>query len=124
MIIMRDFKPEDVPGIDEVFHKQQFGVPSLNHVFVNKVIEQDGRIIAYGVVKQFAEAVLILDQTLPIRTKAEVVKQVIPAAAEICANLGLEQLYLTTNNEGYAQTLQKRYGFIQCSTPYYLLNLG
>lgn len=125
MIILRDFYESDIPGISEIHERQpNLGVPSLDHVFINKTIEQDGKILGYGVVKQFAEAVLILDHSLDKRTKAEAVKQSMRIAIHGAEMLNLEQLYITTPYEGFSKVIQKHYNFVECPNTFYLLNLG
>jgi hypothetical protein len=111
---LREFNYEkDVQQIDEIFRRQpDIGVPSLNHVFDNGVVENgDGRSLAYGVVKEFAEAVLIIDRRIRKREKASAIKLVIPRAINVCRENNLEKLVIITDEEGYINVLKKHYGF-------------
>lgn len=124
MVILRNFQQEDVEPLSEIHRKQpDLGIPSLSHVFVNKTIESDGKVLGYGVIKQFAEAVLILDGDVLKRDKVEALRQVMRIAIKASEEANLEQLYLTTSHPGWAYALQNSYGFVKCPDPFYLLNL-
>lgn len=121
---LRDFRESDIVGISDIHEKQPgLGVPSLSNVITNRTVVDGDKVLGYGVLKHFAEAVLIVDNDISIRQRAEVARQVMYCVIADATLAGLEQLYLTTNHKGWQAVIQKHYGFVQCPDPFFLLNL-
>jgi len=121
---VRDFRISDIEAIDRIHKKQpSLGVPALGNMLANRVIELDGRVIGYAVIKLFAEGVLILDQEERKAVRAEVIKEVMDESIGICADAGIEQYYITTSHPGFREILRNRYGFVECPDKFLLLNL-
>lgn len=124
MIYLRDFDNSDILDIDAVYRKQPWnGVPSLKNVIVNRTIFKDQTIVGYGVVKRFAVATMVVDPDLRKRDKAEIVRGMLRIAIESGRVNGLEQLYLTTPMENFADVLRNSYGFVNCLNPFLVLDL-
>src|SRR5215468_5646736 len=99
-------------GVDIIFKSQpDLGIPSLKNVVDNAIIEEDGEVIAYGVIKLYAEGVLILNRSLPKRERAEAVILMLSKALKVAKKSGLEQLYVTSTDDGYTEVLKNRFGF-------------
>lgn len=95
--------------MDEVYRSQnEFGVPSLRNVITNISIIDAGRIVGYGVVKVFAEAILLLHSGIRKRVKAESYKLSIEFAIRECKKNNIEYLYVISNMESFSQILRNR----------------
>lgn len=104
----------DAMEIDQIFRSQpDIDVPSLRHTYDNAVAENsNGRLLAYGVLKEFAEAVLIINrESTRKREKAAIIKLVISRAIKTCKKNHLEKLIIITEDESYSKVLEKRWGF-------------
>jgi len=116
---VREFEfGRDVAPIDEIFKRQpELGIPSLYNVLDNAIIEkEDGSIAAYGVVKIFAEGVLIMNRDFTRkREKAEVVLKMINRAIESCKTQGIEKFIVISNDDAYTKVLKKHFGFERMS---------
>lgn len=124
-IKIRDFSDEDIPEIDKIHKKQpELGVPSLRHVLVNKVFEENGRIVGYGVIKIFSEAVLIIDKDISKVSKGRVLKTGMKIALDTCKKNKLEQLYLITSFPNFANILAKHYKARLCNGSTMLIDLS
>lgn len=126
MIISRVLRETDIAKIDEIFKKQpNMGVPSARNMVVNGVIEDTDKdkVIAYGVVKLFGEAVLILDKDIRKRDKAKAIRQVMNIAISFSRDRNLEYLYLISNSGSFSEVLKKKYGFIKCPGELLMLDL-
>jgi len=126
MIVPRVFKPSDIAEIDAIFKKQpELGVPSIRNMIINGVIEDTdtNKVIAYGVVKLFGEAILILDKDIPKRDKAKALREVMKIAISFSRERYLEYLYLISNSESFSEVLKKKYGFIKCPGELLMLDL-
>ena len=125
---VREFEfARDVAPIDEIFQRQpELGIPSLYNVLDNAIIEkEDGSIAAYGVVKIFAEGVLIMNRDFTRkREKAEVVLKMINRAIESCKAQGIEKFIVISNDDAYTKVLKKRFGFDKMSGETLFLELG
>lgn len=115
---LREFDlSRDALPIDEIFKKQpELGIPNLRNVLDNAVIERDGELVAYGVVKIFAEGVLIVNRAKTRkREKAEIVLKTINRAIDSCKKMGIEKFIVISNDSGYTKVLEKRFGFKEIS---------
>lgn len=114
MIISREFLDEDIPGIDDIFKRQlDTGVPSLKNIIVNStLVEHDtGKIVGYGAVKLFAEAILILDKDIKKKHKAQALREAMKTAIVYSRNSSLEYVYAICEDSKFSKVLQKSYGF-------------
>lgn len=125
MTIVRDFKIEDVQPIDCIFKRQpSIGVPSLKNLVINATITDDnGKIVGYGAVKIFTEAVLILDKSLSKQEKAKAVIEAMQTAILFSKDAGVEQLYAIASDPSFAEVLRHRYGFEECPGALLMLDL-
>lgn len=125
-IIARHLKPGDVIPINDIFERQpELGVPSLKNMIINAVMEDEDthEIIAYGVVKVFAEATLIMDRSKDKRTKALALMEAMKTAILYSRDAGVEMLYAISTNESFTQCLKNRYKFKEVPGTLLCLNL-
>jgi hypothetical protein len=123
----RGFKLSDINEISRIHKRQpELGVPSLQKVLVNcTFIDQDqGKVVGYGVLKVFAEAVLIIDKRITKASKAIALKEGMEIAIAGCKQRGIEQLYIITSFPGFAGILQKHYSAKKCAGDTLLIELG
>lgn len=116
MIIARDLVKSDILPIDEIFRKQpELGVPSLKYMVVNCTIEdtEKNKVLAYGAVKIFSEAVLIMDKSLRKRDRAMALMEAMKTAIVYSRDAGVEILYANSNDEGFTKVLENRYKFVR-----------
>jgi hypothetical protein len=114
MVHLRPFRQEDISEIDTIwrrFYKGQFGVPSLKNVIESKVITADGKILGFGMVKLFAEGVIILDKDAPLNSRAKGIIVGIEHAMDVVKQADLEQFHIFTDDPHYIEVLQKHWGF-------------
>jgi len=117
----------DVKQIDRIFKaRDDVGVPSLKNVIINSTIvdSETQEIIGYGVVKCYAEAVLILDPNIRKRVKCSAVATGVNFAIEMCKRKGIEQLFIFSNTDPYTKVLKNKFGFKQASGVTLFLELG
>lgn len=113
-IISREFRESDIMPIDEIYNRQpSLGVPSLKNMIINSTLEDEitGKIVGYGVVKIFAEAVLILDKEIPKQDRAVALTEAMQTCLLFCKDAGVEVLYAVASDENFAKVLEKSYLF-------------
>lgn len=125
-VIARHLKSSDVIPINNIFERQpELGVPSLNNMVINAVMEDEdtGEIVAYGVVKIFAEATLIMDRSKNKKMKALALIEAMKTAILYSRDAGVEMLYAISTNANFTKCLKNRYKFKEVPGTLLCLNL-
>ena len=123
-IITRDLRESDIISIDEIYQRQpNIDVPSLKNMITNAVIEDEetGKVLGYGAVKLFTEAILILDKELPKKDRAIALVEAMKNAIIFSRDAGIEHLFAVSSDPSFAKVLEHRYKF--CRIPGVLLRL-
>jgi hypothetical protein len=122
----RELQPGDslvIDGIYEKFHRDGFGIPSRTHLVTEGVAENESGVIAYGMVKLFCEAIMVLDLDQPDREKISAIRELMSVAIMDSTKLGAEQLHVFVQNPNFAEVLKKHFGFMPCKGEALVLNL-
>jgi hypothetical protein len=111
----RSFKVEDWPEILALKNKYykgelSFADPTKNAVTDLVITDDSDKIIGFGIVGLFAEAVMILDQSLPARLKVQMLRAMMEEAIEGSKAYGLDYLHMFSKREGFLDVLKKHYG--------------
>lgn len=112
---IREFRSGDEFEIDEIWkkhHSQDFSVPARKNLVVERVAEDEkGKIIAYGNVKLFAEAFILLDKDAPVRLKVRALQELLLEAFRGADMSGLEDVYCFCKDPEFATLLSKHFSF-------------
>jgi len=82
---------------------------------VDGVIEDDtGKVVAFGIVKPFAEAVFICDQDEPRVTRGKALNMLMDTAIAGTRARNLRQLHVFVSDPKLAEALKKHHGFELC----------
>ncbi len=115
MLITRDYNILDAEQINTLWSKHysnEFGLPTLDNTIIRRVIEVEGKIVAYGFAKLFAEATLVLDQSHPRTLKVQALQALMFDAIRGCKEHNLSQLHaIVKDRPQYVNLLKKHYGF-------------
>jgi hypothetical protein len=86
-MIIRPYKVEDLEAIDNIYTKYyagEYSLPDLSHTVTNAVVQDGDRIVGFGLVKLWAEAVMVLDKELPRKPKVLGFDMLINHAVNAC----------------------------------------
>lgn len=115
MVRLRSFRQGDVEDVDRIWrehHSSDFSVPNRNNCVIDAVVEdENGKVVAYGQVKMFAEAMLILDLNASQRQKIEAIKLLMLEAFRGTRMAGLEQMYCFIQDPDFAKLIERHFGF-------------
>lgn len=114
MIRLRPVREDDLVSVDQIWnrhHRCDFGVPSLANVIDSRMIEGDSGVIGFGMVKLFAEGVIILDKDQSLTSRAKGIIIGIEHALDVVKMAGLEQFHIFTDDPHYIEVLKKHWGF-------------
>ena len=123
-IKLRSFSWDDVPAISKIWedhHSDHFGLPNRRSSVIDAVVEHDNKIIAYGQLKLFAEAMLFLDKSAPLRARATAWRLLMLEAFRGAEQAGIREIYAFITDPNYALLLQKHFHFFQADKPGELL---
>ena len=80
-------------------------------VIDDAVVLKDGKVIAYGAVQLFAEAVLVMDQEVPKLDKARALKDLMHLAFITTNRQRIQQLHIYTKDDKFSNLLIEQFGF-------------
>lgn len=124
MPVLRRFKDSDIEAIDAIWrmhHSLDFSVPNRNNSIVDAVVEESGKVIAYGQVKKFAEAIFILDKNASKRNKIIALKLLMLEAIRGTNIAGIEDIYSFIKDPEFATLISKHFSFEVVDEPGELL---
>jgi N-acetylglutamate synthase-like GNAT family acetyltransferase len=104
---------EDVSRILELCRDTDYESDPFRDILSDRVIIDGEKLIAYGAIKRFTEAVLVLDKSKNVRTKIKALKELLNAAYFETRKVGLTELHVFTKNDSFANILRKHFGFLK-----------
>lgn len=114
-MIIRRAETTDIPTILEINKQNDFPLPKFENLITQALVEDNGKIIAFGMVKAFAEAILILDKTVPNRKKIEALQNLMLEAIRGGRQHNMTQLHAFIKDAKFEQFMKEHYGFEDCS---------
>ncbi len=114
-MIIRGVKTDDVLQLRALCDKYShagFDLPAKNNIFADAVVEHEGKIVAYGIVKLLAEAILIMDHSVSTKERAEALTLLIQEAVKETSKKNLLELQAVCEPK-FASVMKKHYGFQQ-----------
>lgn len=115
MTRLRSFRRSDIEAIDRIWrehHSDDFSVPDRQNALIDAVVEnKHGEVIAYGQVKVFAEAMLILDLNASQREKIQAIKSLMLEAFRGADMAGIRQMYAFIEDPDFALLIKRHFGF-------------
>lgn len=122
----RELRMDDLERINQIyenFFQDQIYLPSLNHTIGNGVISNDNDIVAFGMVRLYPEAIIVIDQDASPRNKGIALKLLFDEAIKACKNKNFKELNATVHNNKYGDLLSKHFGFKDCGGKTMQINL-
>jgi hypothetical protein len=111
---IRKYRPEDAGKVDEIYDRcwlGTFGRPNLSHVLSAAVIEDDGKVIAFGCLELMVEAVMIVDTDAPVDKRVEALTQLIETAKFVARDKTFERFYVFPSDSHFLGILMKHFEF-------------
>jgi len=121
---LRCFTWDDVPAISKIWedhHSDYYGLPNRRSSIIDAVVEDQGKIIGYGQVKLFAEAMLFLDKSAPLRSRVNAFRMLILEGFRGTEQAGIQELYAFCADPDFALIMQKHFRFFKADRPGELL---
>jgi hypothetical protein len=111
----RKFLVGDLEKVSEIYERdysQDFSLPNLDHTIGNGIITSSSdRILGFGMVKCYPEAIIILDKTSSNRDKVNSLKLLYENAIRVCKDRNFNELRCHIIDDSYGQLLTKHFNF-------------
>jgi hypothetical protein len=124
MNTLRAYQPSDLAAISKIWedhHSSFYGLPDRRAAVIDAVVENDGKIIGYGQVRLFAEAMLFLDMDAPLRSRIQALQQLMREAFRGTERAGLREIYAFIQDPDFSLLMQKHFHFVAADKPGELL---
>lgn len=107
----------DVDRIWKRFYADKFSLPNLNNTVTTLVAVKDNKLIAFGMIKLYAEAIMVMDGDASLRDKTVANELLLARGFEDARDFGLEELIVSVSDEKYIELLKNKYDFKLPSQP-------
>ena len=111
---IREFKKSDVQEIEKIhsrFHQDGFNMPEIANAYATAIVEDNDKILGFGMVRDITESIMILDLSLPLTTKTEVLTELIKESVRKSHHPFIHSF---VENQIFDMMLKKRYGYKPC----------
>ena len=99
-------------AIKQIIDKHEFNLPSRKNVVTEATVtNKNGDVVAYGMVKAFAESVIILDPDASSKDKISSLSQLMRQAIRDSHLAGFDQVHGFFKSDKFAEVMKKHYGF-------------
>ena len=86
-------------------------LPNLDHTIGDGVVLSRDKVIAFGMVKCYPEAIIIIDQEISLRDRVESLKILHENAIRVCRDRRFKEMNALIHNDGYGKLLAKHFNF-------------
>ena len=117
-MVIRELQTADLVPIDafwQKYHKGIRGIPSRD-LLVSEAVVENGKIIGYGHVKAFGEALMFLNEDASKFARAKAFKLMMDKAIFDSKRLGLDLLHVGVEDENFEMLLRSKYKFTDRGT--------
>lgn len=114
---LRRTRGSDAARVNEIYqkhHADHFGVDNKN-VITKGIVERDDRVVAFGMVRTIAEAIMVLDLDEPTKTKVRSLTYLLEGALFDAAASGFDSLHVFVQDKSFAEILKRHHGFQVCA---------
>jgi len=122
-MIIRPYKKGDEEELSKLMSQHNFNFPLTNLLSIF-VVEDEGRIIAWGVLKQFVEAIFMPDKTAQKRDIIESLKLLNTECLNQSRLNKIEQVHSFITDEKFQEVLIKHFGYGECTGKALFLNVA
>lgn len=117
----RPAKKEDWPFLVELIKGHDFSFPDFKNILDIVVIEDNGKIVAWGFTEKFVEAVFVPAVDSSNITKVKSLKSLTEKLGELTRARGIEQIHSFIQDDRFAKLLVERFDYgVASGTPLFL----
>jgi hypothetical protein len=120
MNTLRSFQWSDEPAISKIWEEHfshVYSLPNRKSIIVDAVVENEDKIIGYGQVRLFAEAMLFLDYNASKKDRIDALKKLMLEAFRGTQVAGIQELYAFILDPDFAKLIEKHFHFFPADRP-------
>ena len=124
-MLVRPFMRSDLDQIEKIheqYHSQGFGMPDVADAYAHVVCELDGKILAYGQVRDITESIMLLDHSLEKRVKIECLRQLMREAIFSASKREHDQIHAFVQDPSFELVLKRQFGYKDCKGKALVMN--
>lgn len=111
-MICRNIVKSDLEVIRELNEQQDFKLQGIDNCIVDKIVLSDAEeVIAYGIVKHMAEAIILVNPDAPKISRAKAMQKLMEYAIYGSAKVGINQLHCFVSDPKLVHLLKNKYKF-------------
>ena len=114
LMIVRTFKPSDLEQIEELhrkFQSEAFSMPDIAEAYATALVEVEGRILGFGLLRNISESIMLMDLSIPKRIRSVVLSELIK---ESIRNSKHEFVHSFVQDDSFETVLKKHFGYVEC----------
>ena len=118
---VRPAKKEDYSQLVELHKGHEFPLPEWKNILDVLVVEDDGKIVAWGYTKKFVEIVFVPNKNTSKITKVKSLKLLSKMSSELTKARGIDMVHSFVTDDYFAKLLVERFKYGVCTgTPLFL----
>lgn len=106
-------KSADLAIINKLNLLQDFKLRDLNNIIIDRIVREDNKTIAYGIVKKMAEAIILVNPNVSLVSRAKALRELMKYAEFGARSQNCQQLHCFVKNERLAKALEKHFNFVR-----------
>jgi hypothetical protein len=113
-MIIRTYGPADLQQLEEIhrkFHTEDFPMPDITEAYATALVEVEGKILGFGLLRNISESIMLLDLSLPKRIKSVVLSELIK---ESIRNSKHDFVHSFVGDESFEKVLKNHFGYVDC----------
>jgi|TARA_R110000824_G_scaffold4300_1_gene20592 hypothetical protein len=100
-----------VEDLHSTFYGDEFPFPSMTKTIQAMVVEDNGQVQGFGVVKEISECIMVLDKSQGKLQRARLVDTLLPHAFTVAQEAGHDGVHAFVQDEYFARFLKRKFGF-------------
>lgn len=122
---IRYVKDSDLELIAQLNDLQDdFKLNGREHSIIERIAMDGDESVAYGIVKELAEAIILVNPNMPRAKRAKALAELMQYAEFGTARMGIDQLHCFVKDDLLARMLERKFNFIRTKDIVLVKNLG
>lgn len=113
-MIIRPYTTDDLEAISTIYdnyYASEYELPNLDKTLTNAIIDKDGKVIGFGLVKLWAEAIMILDKKESVRNKVASFNGLMNHAINASKYYKIDKLHAVILDPTFKAIMEKHFKF-------------
>lgn len=113
-MIVREYKESDLEQIErlhKLFQTENFEMPDISAAYATALVESNGRILGFGMLRDITESIMLMDLSLPKRIRGMVLSELIKESVRKSKS---DFLHSFVQDPPFEKVLKNHFGYIDC----------